>query len=98
MIRTRHPAVYIMASEPRGTLYIGTTSNLPARVWQHKTEATDGFTAKYGVKSLVWYETHDDMTAAISREKALKNWQRVWKFRLIEEMNPEWQDLYQSIL
>ena len=98
MTRTRHPAVYIMASEPRGTLYIGTTSNLPARVWQHKTEATDGFTAKHGVKSLVWYEVHDEMTSAIQREKALKNWQRVWKFRLIEEMNPEWQDLYESIL
>ncbi len=87
-----------MASKPRGTLYIGTTSNLPARVWQHKTKATDGFTAKYDVNTLVWYEVHDTMSAAIEREKALKNWKRLWKFRLIEEMNPEWQDLYQTIL
>ena len=98
MTRTRHPAVYIMASKPQGTLYVGTTSNLPARVWQHKSEEMGGFTALYGVKTLVWYEVHESMGSAIQREKALKNWHRAWKLRLIEEMNPEWQDLYELIL
>ena len=87
-----------MASQPRGTIYIGTTANLPGRVWQHKTGAMGGFTAKYNVKTLVWYEVHDEMNSAIQREKAIKNWQRAWKFRLIEETNPDWQDLYESIL
>jgi len=92
------PCVYIMASARHGTLYVGVTSQLPARVWQHKTGALGGFTSKYKVDQLVWYEVHQDMTAAILREKQLKAGSRLKKLQLIEAMNPLWQDLYQSIL
>ena len=81
-----------------GTLYIGVTSNLVKRVWEHKNNLTEGFTKRYGIHNLVWYELHDSMEAAIEREKRLKEWRRAWKLKLIESMNPNWQDLYDSLL
>ncbi|MBF6064290.1 GIY-YIG nuclease family protein [Nocardia terpenica] len=92
------PCVYILASCPEGTLYIGVTSNLVGRVWQHKNDLVPSFTKRYGVHTLVWYEVHATMENAILREKHLKKWQRVRKIRLIEEMNPDWLDLYPSLL
>jgi putative endonuclease len=92
------PCVYILASERNGTLYIGVTSDLIKRVWQHKNDLVDGFTRKYCVYRLVWYESHPTMTSAIMREKALKNWHRVWKIRIIEQMNPDWLDLYLELI
>ena len=86
-----------MASKRNGTLYIGVTSNLVTRVWQHKNNVVEGFTKKYEVHQLVWYELHDTMESAISREKSLKKWNRIWKLRLIEQINPEWQDLYNQL-
>jgi putative endonuclease len=94
----KQPAVYILASQRNGTLYIGVTSDLVQRVWQHKNDVVEGFTQKYGVHLLVYYELHDDMENAILREKRLKKWNRAWKLRLIEEKNPEWNDLYPSII
>jgi putative endonuclease len=94
----KQPAVYILASQRNGTLYIGVTSNLVQRVWQHKNEVVESFTRKYGVHMLVYYELHGDMQQAIVREKQLKKWNRAWKLRLIEEKNPNWDDLYESIL
>ena len=94
----KQPAVYILASQRNGTLYIGVTSDLVQRVWQHKNDVFEGFTKKYGVHMLVWYELHEDMENAILREKRLKKWNRDWKLRLIEEMNPDWKDLYDSII
>jgi putative endonuclease len=91
------PCVYIMASERNGTLYIGVTSDLLGRVWQHKNNAVEGFTKKYEVHQLVWYESHNNMESALSREKALKKWNRIWKLRLIEQFNPDWQDLYKQL-
>ena len=96
--RMKQPAVYILASQRNGTLYIGVTSNLVQRVWQHKNEVVESFTRKYGVHTLVYYELHGDMQQAIIREKQLKKWNRAWKLRLIEEKNPNWDDLYESIL
>ena len=90
----RQPCVYLLASKPNGTIYIGVTSNLVKRVWQHKNDREEGFTDRYGVHTLVWYEAHDTMESAIVREKALKVWKRVWKLELIEETNPGWHDLY----
>lgn len=92
------PCVYIMASSRNGTLYIGVSSNLIKRAWQHKNEIIKGFTEKYSVHLLVWYEVHENMESAISREKALKKWNRIWKLRLIEQFNPEWQDLYEQLI
>ncbi len=92
------PCVYILASSRNGTLYIGVTSDLIKRVWQHKNNAVEGFTEKYEVHHLVWYELHENMESAIAREKALKKWNRIWKLRLIEQLNPEWQDLYDQLL
>ena len=92
------PCVYIMASKPHGTLYIGVTSDLVQRVWQHRNKATDGFTRRYNVHSLVWYELHETMENAINREKALKKWNRAWKIKLIELTNPLWEDLYEQII
>src|SRR5574337_910137 len=86
--------VYLLASRRNGTLYVGVTSNLVQRVWQHKEGVADGFTKQYGVKRLVWYEQHDDAESAISREKQLKKWNREWKIGLIESANPYWNDLY----
>ena len=87
------PSVYIIASGRNGTLYTGVTSELGRRILQHKLAETPGFTAKYGCKRLVWYERHDDMRAAIRREKNIKHWVRDWKLALIEDANPEWRDL-----
>jgi len=87
------PCVYILASERNGTIYIGVTSDLIKRIWQHKNDLADGFTKKYRVHQLVWYESHPTMESAIKREKALKNWHRIWKIRIIEDMNPDWLDL-----
>ena len=92
------PCVYILASKPNGTLYIGVTSNLVQRVWEHKNDFTEGFTKRYQVHDLVWYEVHDFMESAIGREKALKKLNRAWKIRLIEEGNSAWSDLYEQIL
>ena len=94
----RQPAVYILASKRNGTLYIGVTSELAKRVWQHKNDVVDGFTKRYSVHQLVWYELHETMESAIEREKALKNWKRLWKLALIENSNPGWQDLYETIV
>ena len=86
-------AVDILASRRNGPLYVGVTSNLPRRLWEHREGVVEGFTKEYGVKTLVWYEMHDNAEAAITREKRLKKWNRAWKLRLIEEKNPEWGDL-----
>ena len=87
------PAVYMLASERNGTLYIGVTSDLIQRIWQHREGVVEGFTQQYAVKTLVWYEQHETMDSAITREKTLKKWNRDWKLRLIEERNPDWNDL-----
>ena len=92
----KQPAVYILASKYNGTLYIGVTSNLVQRVWQHKHDLVEGFTEKYGVHMLVYYELHEDMPAAIQREKQLKKWNRQWKINLIEKTNPAWKDLWEE--
>ncbi len=91
-------AVYIMASGQHGTIYIGVTSDLVRRAWEHREGVIAGFTRKYGCKRLVWYEVHDFMTRAIEREKALKGWRRDWKVNLIEEHNPLWADLYPTLV
>ena len=93
-----YPCVYIMASGRNGTLYTGVTSDLIKRVWQHKNSVTEGFTSKYKVHLLVWYEFHENIESAISREKAVKKWNRIWKLRVIEQLNPEWQDLYEQLI
>jgi putative endonuclease len=90
--------VYIMASARNGTLYIGVTSNLVKRVYEHRTDADDGFTRKYGCKMLVWFEVHDRIDAAIMREKQMKEWRRAWKLREIEATNPDWNDLFPSLM
>ena len=92
-VRTREPCVYILASQKRGTLYIGVTSNLAGRIWQHRSGETKGFTRKYRVFRLVHAEPFETMEAAIAREKQLKRWHRAWKINLIEEHNPDWCDL-----
>jgi putative endonuclease len=92
--RVKCPCVYILASRRNGTLYIGVTSDLPNRVSLHRQDLIEGFTKKYGVHLLVYYEMHPTMEAAIRREKQLKEWRRLWKIRLIESMNPEWMDLF----
>jgi len=94
----KQPCVYILASKRNGTLYVGVTSNLIKRIWEHKNDLVEGFTSKYGVHTLVWYEVHENMESAISREKAIKEWQRTWKLRLIEQLNPMWRDLYGDLL
>lgn len=93
----KQPATYILASKRNGTLYVGVTSNLIGRVWQHREHLLDGFTKTHEVSMLVWYEIHDTMDAAIIREKRIKKWNRAWKIRLIEEHNPYWNDLWLSI-
>ncbi len=91
------PCVYILASKANGTLYVGVTSDLPKRVWEHRHGVVDGFSKKYSVKMLVYHEVHDTMDSAITREKQIKAWKRDWKIRLILENNPEWLDLYDQI-
>jgi putative endonuclease len=88
--------VYILASQRNGTLYVGVTNDLARRVWEHQEGLTPGFTSKYGVVRLVWYEEYPDISDAITREKRLKRWRREWKLRLIEEHNPQWLDLYET--
>ncbi|WP_265035625.1 MULTISPECIES: GIY-YIG nuclease family protein [unclassified Wolbachia] len=90
--------VYILASERNGTLYIGITSNLIKRIWEHKSKAISGFTSKYNVSKLVYFEEFQDINLAISKEKLLKSWQRKWKINLIEKTNHEWKDLYDEIV
>ncbi len=94
----RNPSVYILTNNPKGTLYIGVTSNLVQRVWQHKNNLVEGFTKQYGLHRLVWYEAHETMESAITREKALKKWNRAWKIELIEKVNPNWTDLYDEVI
>ena len=95
---TKQPAVYILASGERGTLYVGVTGNLKLRIWEHREGQVDGFTKKYGVKRLVWYEWFPDFPSAIQREKQIKKWSRAWKLELIENHNPEWHDLWDELL
>jgi putative endonuclease len=83
---------------PRGTLYVGVTSNLAQRIWQHKEKLVKGFTREYGLDRLVWFEVHDSIYQAITREKRIKRWRRLWKIKLVEEQNNEWRDLYPEIL
>ena len=95
---TKQPCVYILANKKNGTLYIGVTSNLTQRIYQHKNNLVSGFTEKYNVHNLVYYEQHESMESAILREKQMKKWKRSWKIRLIENTNPSWNDLYSEIL
>ncbi|KKC99459.1 GIY-YIG nuclease family protein [Photobacterium halotolerans] len=93
----KHPCVYILASKKNGTMYIGVTSNLVNRICLHKQKEEDGFTKKYNVLHLVYFEQADDMYSALQREKQLKKWRRQWKINLIEKYNPQWRDLYSEI-
>ena len=93
----KQAAVYILASKYNGTLYIGVTSNLTQRIWQHRSDLTEGFTKKYTVHFLVYYELHEEMPTAILREKQLKKWNRQWKINLIEKTNPSWKDLWEEL-
>ncbi|MCH8801909.1 MAG: GIY-YIG nuclease family protein [Chloroflexi bacterium] len=93
----RQPCAYFLASSRNGTIYVGVTSNLAQRVWQHKNHSAEGFTQRYGVHTLVWYEAHDTMESAIVREKAIKKWKRAWKKALICKTNPGWRDLYEEL-
>jgi len=93
----KNPVVYMLASRRNGTLYIGVSSDLIKRVWQHREGLADGFTKEYGVKMLVWYEQHETMESAIAKEKAMKKWLRQWKLNAIEKLNPEWVDLWPEI-
>jgi putative endonuclease len=90
--------VYIMTNRRNGTLYVGVTADLPRRAYEHREGLIDGFTKKYGLKLLVYYEQHDDILTAIQREKNIKHWPRAWKVRLIHGMNPEWTDLYNQLI
>jgi putative endonuclease len=94
----RSSYVYLLASERNGTLYLGVTSDLAKRVWQHKQKVVEGFSARHGVGRLVWYEVHDEIESAIAREKRIKKWRRAWKIALIEAENPTWRDLYDDVL
>ena len=98
LLRTmKTPCVYILASKQNGTLYIGVTSDIARRVWEHRSDAVEGFTKKYAVHTLVYYELHATMPDAILREKQVKRWNRAWKIRLIQQLNPQWRDLYEDI-
>ena len=93
----RSAFVYIMASRRNGTIYIGSTDNLPRRAWEHRSHAVEGFTKKHGCDLLVWYEVHSTLEGARLRERRMKEWRRAWKLREIEGMNPEWEDLFDRI-
>jgi len=93
----RHYYVYILASKPYGTLYVGVTNDLVRRVWEHKSDFVPGFTRRYGVHTLVWYEQHANVEAAITREKQIKEWQRRWKIELIMRQNSGWKDLWWEV-
>ena len=94
----RQPCVHMLASQRNGTLYVGVTSDLIKRVWQHKNDLAVGFSSRHDAHTLVWYERHETMKSAILREKLLKGWKRAWKIRLVENENPEWLDLYSTLL
>ena len=94
----KQPAVYLLASRYRGTLYVGVTSDLVQRIWQHWQGLVDGVSQRYGVHMLVWFEQHATMLDAIAREKRIKEWKRAWKLELIETNNPRWRDLYDDLL
>jgi len=94
----KQPCVYILASKNNGTLYIGVTSDLIKRAWEHRSGEVDGFSKKYKVHDLVWYEQHETMESAIMREKQIKKWNRAWKVREIGAFNPQWRDLYDEII
>ncbi|MBP9817765.1 GIY-YIG nuclease family protein [Candidatus Shapirobacteria bacterium] len=98
VLKTKYFSVYIMASQKNGTLYTGVTSNLARRVYEHKTGIVEGFTDRYSVHNLVYFEVHEDPISAIIREKQIKKWKREWKIKLIETKNPEWIDLYKDIV
>ncbi len=89
--------VYIITNQKHGTLYIGVTSDIARRIWEHREGINNGFAAKYGCRMLVWYEEHDRIETAIQREKSLKRWYRKWKIELIESINPDWRDLYPEL-
>ncbi|MBL1320603.1 MAG: GIY-YIG nuclease family protein [Methylophaga sp.] len=93
----KQPCVYMLANKKNGTLYIGVTSDIIKRIWEHKNDLVEGFTQKYHIHNLVWFELHENMDSAITREKKLKRWMRDWKVTLIETNNPDWLDLYSSI-
>jgi putative endonuclease len=97
-MKERQYYVYILASKRNGTLYIGVTGNLIKRIYEHKNNLVEGFTKKYKIHLLVYYESTNDVRSALSREKQLKKWNRRWKLRIIEEFNPEWKDLYGKLL
>jgi putative endonuclease len=90
--------VYVLANRPKGVLYVGVTSDLPQRIWQHKTRSVPAFTGKYGVTRLVCYEEYTSILEARERERALKRWRRAWKFKLIEAVNPDWRDLADELV
>jgi len=92
----KYPCVYILSNKRNGTLYVGVTSNLVKRIWQHKNDVVVGFTNQFKVHSLVYFEFHDTMESAIIREKNIKEWKRKWKLELIEKLNPNWRDLYED--
>jgi len=94
----RHYCVYILASATYGTLYVGVTNDLVRRIWEHRNDVVEGFTSEYGVHRLVWYEVHESPYDAITREKQIKKWNRDWKVNLIQRTNPDWKDLYSSII
>lgn len=94
----KQPTVYILTSKRNGTIYIGVTSDLVKRIWEHRNNMVEGFTKRYNIHHLVWYELHESMESAIQREKRLKEWKRSWKIKLIEKTNPDWQDLYHTIV
>jgi putative endonuclease len=94
----KQPCVYMLASQKNGTLYVGVTSDLVKRVWQHKSDHAEGFTREHQVHTLVWYEVHETMESAIVLEKNIKAWKRLWKLELIESLNPDWNDLYEQIV
>ncbi|MDB4984559.1 MAG: putative endonuclease containing a domain [Patescibacteria group bacterium] len=96
-MESKQSYVYILANKKNGTLYTGVTSNLKARIWQHKNKLADGFTKEYGCDMLVWYEVHEEIEFAITREKRIKRWLRSWKIELIEKENPYWKDLFESL-
>jgi len=97
MTFNKRPAVYILANKRNGTLYIGVTSDLAKRIWEHQNNMAEGFSKRYGVHLSVWYELHETMESAIKREKQMKEWKRKWKLELIENTNPDWQDLYNTL-
>jgi len=94
----KRPCVYLLASKRNGTLYVGVTADLIRRVWEHREHLVDGFTKKHQVVTLVWFELHETMESAITREKQIKKWNRAWKIRMIESTNPTWRDLYFDLL